>query len=227
VTDERWERFAREDAEYYVLTDIGSDRGAEARREFFASGNAEAERMLLECEPYVNARELAVEIGCGVGRIALPVSRQFARLIAVDISPTMLSKLEANAARDAGAGRIQTMLARHAWDDPNTADLVYSVLVFQHIESFEEIARYVQRISLALKPRGVAYLQFDTRRRTLLYRVRNLVPDPLLPRSWRRGIRRIRRAPESLRNLFQAHGLQVCHELGRESEYHAFILRSQ
>jgi SAM-dependent methyltransferase len=227
MSDECWERFAREDAEYYVLTDIGRGRRAETRSEFFESGRKQAERLLEDCKPYLNGRDLAIEIGCGVGRVALPLSRQFARLIAVDISPTMLSKLETNAARDAGAGRIQTMLARQAWDNPNTADLVYSVLVFQHIESFEEIARYVERISLALKPRGVAYLQFDTRPRTLLYRGRNLVPDPLLPRSWRKGIRRIRRVPESLRNLFRAHGLHVCHELGRESEYHAFVLRSQ
>jgi hypothetical protein len=79
VTDEPWERFAREDAEYYVLADIGGDRGAQAR-------------------------------------------------------PTMLSKLEENAARDAAASHIQSMLASDAWDNPNNADLVYSVLVFQHIE---------------------------------------------------------------------------------------------
>ena len=227
MTDERWERFAREDAEYYVLTDVGRGRRAHTRSEFFESGRKQAERLLEDCKPYLDGRDLAIEIGCGVGRVALPLSRQFARLIAVDISPTMLSKLEENAARDVAAGHIESMLAGQAWDNPNTADLVYSVLVFQHIERFEEIARYVERISLALKPRGVAYLQFDTRPTTLLYRGRNLVPDPLLPRSWRKGIRRIRRVPESLRNLFQVHGLQVCHELGRESEYHAFIVRSQ
>jgi hypothetical protein len=46
----------------------------------------------------------------------------------------MLSKLEENAARDAAASHIQSMLASDAWDNPNNADLVYSVLVFQHIE---------------------------------------------------------------------------------------------
>lgn len=227
MTDEPWERFAREDAEYYVLTDVGGDRDAPARSQFFASGLAQAERLLQDCEPYVDGRELAIEIGCGVGRVALPLSRRFERLIAVDVSPTMLRKLEENAARDAGAGQIQPMLAHDAWDDADTADLVYSVLVFQHIERFEEIANYVERISRALKPGAVAYLQFDTRPRTLLYHLRNVLPDRLLPRPWRRGIRRIRRAPESLRGLFREHGLEVCRELGPGSEYNAFILRTR
>jgi hypothetical protein len=70
VTDEPWQRFAREDAEYYVLTDVGG-AGVEARRTFFASGHSEAQRILRECEPYVDGRELPIEIGCGVGRVAL------------------------------------------------------------------------------------------------------------------------------------------------------------
>lgn len=227
MTDEQWERFAREDAEYYVLTGVSRGRRADTRSEFFESGRKQAERLLEDCKPYLNGRDLAIEIGCGVGRVALPLSRQFARLIAVDVSPTMLSKLEENAARDVAAGHIESMLADQAWDDPNTADLVYSVLVFQHIERYEEIASYVGRISRALRPAAIGYLQFDTRPRTVLYRMRNALPDRLLPRPWRRGIRRIRRGSESLRSLFGEHGLEVCRELGPDSEYHAFIVRAQ
>jgi SAM-dependent methyltransferase len=227
MTDEQWERFAREDAEYYVLTGVGRGRRADTRSEFFESGRKQAQRLMEDCEPYLNGRDLAIEIGCGVGRVALPLSRQFARLIAVDVSPTMLSKLEENAARDVAAGHIESMLAGHAWDDPNTADLVYSVLVFQHIERYEEIASYVERISRALRPAAIGYLQFDTRPRTVLYRMRNALPDRLLPRPWRRGIRRIRRGSESLRSLFEEHGLEVCRELGPDSEYHAFVVRAQ
>jgi hypothetical protein len=73
----------------------------------------------------------------------------------------------------------------------------------------------------------VAYLQFDTRPTTLLYHTRNALPDRLLPRPWRRGIRRIGHVPESLQSLFQDHGLDVCRELGPGSEYNTFILRAQ
>jgi SAM-dependent methyltransferase len=226
LTDERWEAFAREDAEYYVLTDLGREGGAQARRAFFESGERAAERILADCAAYLAGRELAIEIGCGVGRIALPLSRRFGRLIAVDISPTMLRKLEENAARDPGAGQVEPMLADDAWDVPDTADFVYSVLVFQHLDRFDDIARYVERISRTLKPGAIGYLQFDTRPRALLYRFRNTLPDALLPRPWRRGIRRIRRRPESLRSLFRDHRLAICEEVGSESEYHAFVVRA-
>jgi SAM-dependent methyltransferase len=226
LTDDRWEGFAREDAEYYVLTDLGREPGAEARRAFFESGREQADRLLTECAPYLAGRELAIELGCGVGRIALPLSRHFGKLIAVDISPTMLVKLKENAARDAGAGHVEPMLAGASWDVADTADLVYSVLVFQHIDRLEDIARYVDRLSRTLKRGGIAYLQFDTRPRTLLYRVRNVLPDAVLPTPWRRGIRRIRRRPGSLRRLFNEHALEICNEVGPDSEYHAFIVRA-
>jgi SAM-dependent methyltransferase len=223
MTDERWERFAREDAEYYVLTGIGRAPDSEARRAFFASGEAEAERILARCAPHLDGRELAIEIGCGVGRVALPVARRFRRVIGVDVSPTMLRKLEENAG--GAEGLIEPMLADEPWDDGARADLVYSALVFQHVEDFAAIASYVRRVARALKPAGVAYLQFDTRPRSLSYRIRNLLPDALLPGHWRRGLRRIRRSPSSLRDLFRDAGLEIASELGAGSAEHVFVLR--
>jgi SAM-dependent methyltransferase len=227
VNDERWDRFAREDAEYYVLTDLGRHAGAEGLRKFFETGRAEARRLLDRCRPYLGRRELAIEIGCGVGRVAVPMSSEFDRLIAVDVSPTMLEKLEEHAARDPTAGVIEPMLANTRWDEPDSADFIYSVLVFQHIERFEEIVAYLERVSHALRPGAVAYLQFDTRASTLPYRVRNALPDRLLPLQWRKGIRRIRRSSASLRRLFAENSLDLCAEHGHESDYHAFIVRAQ
>jgi SAM-dependent methyltransferase len=222
MTDERWEEFAREDAEYYVLTGIGRAPGPEARREFFASGEAEAERILATCGSHLDGRELAIEIGCGVGRVALPIARRFTRVIGVDVSPTMLKKLAENAARAEVA--VEPVLADEPWDERGQADLVYSVLVFQHIDDFEAIARYVRRIARALKRTGIAYVQFDTRPRSVAYRVRNLLPDAVLRDEWRRGLRRIRRPPAQLRELFGDSGLAIVAELGAGSEEHVFVL---
>jgi hypothetical protein len=71
----------------------------------------------------------------------------------------------------------------------------------------------------------MALLQFDTRRPTAAYRLRNALPDVFLPRPWRQGIRRIRRSPSQLAALFDDAGLQLVRELGPQTEEHVFILR--
>jgi len=223
VSGARWERFAREDAEYYILTGLETQRGATSLDAFFASGREQARAILERCAPYLPGHDVAIEIGCGVGRVTLPVAQRFARVVGVDVSPTMLEKLEENATRAAVV--VEPMGADEAWDEPGRADLVFSVLVFQHVEQIAEIARYARRIARALKPNGVAYLQFDTRRRSLPYRLRNLLPDAVLPRPWRRGIRRIRRSPDSVRELLRAAGLEVAEEVGAGTENHVFVMR--
>jgi SAM-dependent methyltransferase len=223
VTDDRWEHFAQVDAEYYVLTDIGREPDEEGRWKFFASGEAEADRILTRCEPHLGGRDLAIEIGCGVGRVAIPISRNFGRVLGVDVAPTMLGKLRENAAK-AGA-LVEPVLAADSWDEPERADLAYSVLVFQHLPAFAEIAAYVHRVAQALKPTGIGYLQFDTRPATLAYRARNVLPDAVLPRRWRRGLRRIRRSAASLRELFREAELKILAEAAPDSEEHVFIVR--
>jgi SAM-dependent methyltransferase len=155
--------------------------------------------------------------------VTLPVAQRFERVVGVDVSPTMLEKLEQNAARAEVV--VKPMLADKVWDEPGRADLVFSVLVFQHIEQITEIARYAGRIAGALKATGIAYLQFDTRHRSVSYRLRNILPDAVLPRPWRRGIRRIRRSPQSLYGIIRDAGLEVVEDLGAGTANHVCVLR--
>ncbi|MHC4649519.1 MAG: class I SAM-dependent methyltransferase [Planctomycetota bacterium] len=219
----RWEAFAREDAEFYILG--GSVAGdEEAAERFFQSGRDTATWMLEEIGDGLPGRDLALEIGCGVGRLLIPMAEHFSRVIGVDVAPTMLQKLAAHCAR-LEIDNAEPMLADDSWERGGEADFVYSWLVFQHVVDFGLIESTVQRLAGALKADGVALLQFDTRRPTAVYRLRNGLPDVFLPRPWRQGIRRIRRSPSQLAALFNAAGLQVVRELGPRTEEHVFILR--
>jgi SAM-dependent methyltransferase len=216
----RWEAFARQDAEYYIATD-GKKQSLD---EFFESGRDGAAWILEQVAGELPGRDLALEIGCGVGRLLIPMAEQFSQVIGVDVAPTMLAKLEANCERF-GVGNAEPMLANEPWERRGAADLVYSWLVFQHVADFGLIDSTVRRLAGALKPAGAALLQFDTRRPTAAYRLRNALPDAFLPRPWRRGIRRIRRSPSQLAALFDAAGLQLLRELGPQTKEHVFILR--
>ena len=220
----RWETFARENAEYFILTEIGRASDSAAMEEFFESGRKLVGEILNEVADQVSGRDLAIEIGCGVGRLLIPMARQFTQVIGVDIAPTMLAKLRSNCQR-LGVQNARGMLTDEPWDQGRQADFAYSWLVFQHIVDFPTIERSVRQLTAALKCGGVALLQFDTRRASFGYRLRNALPDAVLPRPWRRGIRRIRRSPQRLALLFDAAGLGTIVQRGAGTDQHIFILR--
>jgi len=221
VTDQDWEQFARDNPLYYIRTDY---RGSED--EFWGSGRRDAEHILASVRKLVHTWDRVVEIGCGFGRILVPMASYYRQCVGVDISDCMLAGLRESAEGFGVADRVDPCHAESDWDKAK-ADLVYSLIVFQHIEDLRVIEQYVARIAGCIEGRGVAYLQFDTRPATLAYRLRNSLPDFLLPRSWRRGIRRIRRSRADLARLFGKHGLSVVREEGADTEYHVFILRTK
>jgi SAM-dependent methyltransferase len=223
----RWDEFAQEDAEFYIYTERGVDfKSSSGQALFRRSGRDEVERILRESERYVNGFGRAIEIGCGVGRLALPMAERFADVIGVDISPTMLAKLHENSRAD-GTSNVRGFLTDDDWYNQGQANLVYSLLVFQHIEDRKVISEYFGRVANCLAEDGVCYAQFDTRRRTWPYFVTHMLPDPMLPKTWRRGIRRIRRQPADLRRMFGSYGLTVLTELRPNSDRHTFLLATK
>jgi SAM-dependent methyltransferase len=220
---DRWESFAQEDAEYFIWTDLDRSQGELAMQKFFASGEAAAQRLLDFAGSQLRMRRRSLEIGCGVGRLTLAMAKHFDEAVGVDIAPTMLSKLSANAER-AERANVRGELADADWDRPDSVDFAYSWLVFQHIEAAEIIDRYLQRIARSLSAEGIACLQFDTRPRGLAYRLRFALPSFLLPRTWRPGIRRIRRDGRWLRERCAAAGLTILREQGAGSDVHLFLL---
>lgn len=62
----------------------------------------------------VEHSDSVLDIGCGPGRLAVPIARKAARVTAIDVAPEMLEKCKENA-RQAGVGNLQTFLLN--WDD--------------------------------------------------------------------------------------------------------------
>jgi cyclopropane fatty-acyl-phospholipid synthase-like methyltransferase len=219
-----WEKFAKEDAEYYILSykevDYTSEEG---QRYFYNTGRELMDHVLKRAQPYLQSRRSALEIGCGIGRLTIPHANVFEKISAVDISSTMLEKLKANAQKR-GLANIQGYLPHQDWDHGGY-DYVYSFIVFQHIADFEIIKDYFRRISKCVNPDGIIQIQIDTRPATLTYRIRNMVPDFLLPKDQKKGIRRIRRTSEQMRALFNSCGLEILEEFDANDENHTFILK--
>jgi SAM-dependent methyltransferase len=136
-TDKAWEKFGRQQPYYGVLADEKfTGREIDAHRdEFFASGQASASRILRTYEDHFGklGSARALDHGCGVGRLTLPLAERFAAVVGLDISPSMLAEARANARR-AGVSNVEfepadDTLSRAA----GKFDFVNSYMVLQHI----------------------------------------------------------------------------------------------
>jgi SAM-dependent methyltransferase len=214
-----WEGFAADDPMYYIET----RQRTWDRDEFFESGGWFVGQAMSWVGDGVG-RERMLELGCGLGRLSVHFASHFAHVDAVDISDTMIDRARrfdppANLEFHVISGRDLAQFATGAYD------MVASFLVFQHIDRDDVVANYLGEIARVLRPRAAAVLQFDTRRVGLGRRVVLGLPDPLLPRSHRRHIRRYSRDPERLRALAAAAGLDVEDERGAGTAGHMMLLR--
>jgi cyclopropane fatty-acyl-phospholipid synthase-like methyltransferase len=218
-----WDDLARENAEYYICPSETDYSTPEGRRHFFAEGQLQVDRLLEDIGQDIRSHRRALEIGCGVGRLAIPMSQHFDRLSAVDVAPRMLKALAKNCS-ELGINSIDHYLPHEPWENDSPFDLVYSCLVFQHIESWDVISDYVHRIAKCLDVHGVCYLHFDTRHPDVAYWARGLLPDRFLRKPWRRGIRRVRRRRSNVRRLIRQAGLTVVREYAPDSTDHVLIV---
>lgn len=165
-TDKAWEKFGRDEPYFGVLADekFTLEKIRQNRDEFFASGNDAVEQFLGRCEGHFGKlrRERALDHGCGVGRLTFALARQFANVVALDVSPSMLAEAKANAA-EFGLSNADFRLS----DDllSNAAgkyDFVNSYMVLQHVPVRRGL-RIVSRLLDRLDEGGGFHFHFSIR----------------------------------------------------------------
>lgn len=225
---EQWEQFAQSNPYRYILT---TPKLVDTR-EFWKSGeHTIATEILPFLRRYNVRRHLGMELGCGIGRLVVPLASHFQRVVGVDVSPSMVQRAT-SFARDNGINNVSFCaiagpedFLHQCGELSSSCDFLYSILVFQHIPDFSMIEGYLHVIRILLHERGLAYMQFDTRPRTVAYRLKTQLPDFLLPRFWRRGIRRIRRSPDEIEQAIKRASLEIVAQHSPGSAYHQYLLR--
>ena len=160
-TDRQWEQWGLRDPYFGVLSQPQYRSGAIARNreQFFASGRTHIDGIMRDRKrlyPAGNSRR-ALDFGCGVGRLAIPLAEHFERLFAVDISEAMLQETACNCA-EFGVTNVTTALFDSELSNlPGSFDFVHSLIVLQHLplsRGLHIIAALISRLS----PAGVAAL---------------------------------------------------------------------
>jgi len=152
-----WDERARLNAAWYVDTSLSFDNPDMDR--FFADGERIVAHVLQGIRDPGSG--VALEIGCGLGRLCRALATRFDRVIGVDISPEMIAR-----ARElVPECEFKVNDGADLEDVPRASvDLVLTFTVFQHIPDQEVVRRYVAEIGRVLRPGGSAYLQWNASR---------------------------------------------------------------
>lgn len=101
----------------------------------------------------INASDVILEIGCGVGRVGKTLSNRCSKWIGTDISGNMLKHA---ARRLKGRKNIELVeLSTVGLNEiaDNSIDVVYCIVVFMHLHEWDRY-KYVQEAFRVLKPNG-------------------------------------------------------------------------
>lgn len=169
MTRDAWEKFAKADPYWAVLTDprfkisASGSLAQEERELFFRSGKSYVADVLKTLKTHFGRsftnRDCCLDFGSGVGRLLIPMARQCGRAIGLDISPTM-RRLCLENAMSFGAGNIECYSdVDHPALTEIGFDWVNSYIVFQHIET-KLGYRILEELLRRVKPNGAISLHF-------------------------------------------------------------------
>jgi SAM-dependent methyltransferase len=154
-----WERLGADDPYYGVLTE-DRYRGGQTRASFFASGEEHIQDVFATVrrtiDPAFNPAR-ALDFGCGVGRLLIPLADRCERVVGVDVSASMLAEAAKNAGDFANVELVGS-------DDDlsktsGTFDFIHSFIVFQHMPVSSGM-RVLDAMLRLLDPGGVGALHF-------------------------------------------------------------------
>jgi FkbM family methyltransferase len=188
-----WQTLGREDPLWAVLSHADKRGGRWAVDEFLATGR-------VEIDPIVNgfashgmpaSRRVALDFGCGAGRLSRALAAHFEHVVGVDVSSSMIETARALNRDIANIEFRENASPRLDGIADASVDFIFSLMTLQHIPS-ELAAGYVDEFFRVLAPGGVAAFQFvtgadDSLRGRVFARVPNRWLNPLRRLAWRRS----------------------------------------
>jgi SAM-dependent methyltransferase len=159
-----WDRLGATDPFWAILTDPAKKNNGWNETEFFQTGVGEVNHILewVERVHPLPAKNLALDFGCGVGRLSQPLADHFQDVRGVDISPSMIDLAR-------GFNRHGDRCRYFLHSDHNLAlfgdatfDFIYSSITLQHIRPrFTRL--YLAEFARVLRPGGVLVFQLPSR----------------------------------------------------------------
>jgi len=174
-TDLEWQKFGDRDPYFAVLTDKSyqtHNLNEQTKEEFFQTGYHYVFHILTKIREHLNPHYIprqALDFGCGVGRLVIPLAEIAASVTGVDISEAMLHEARKNCQER----RINNVCFLTSDDNlsllPYQYDFIHSFIVFQHLPV--KRGEYLfQRLIDHLADEGIAVIHFTYARDQMSYK---------------------------------------------------------
>jgi ubiquinone/menaquinone biosynthesis C-methylase UbiE len=150
-----WDSLARRDALGAILTDESKSGGKWDVTEFMATGDAEIKTVLQHLEAIglqPDPRGVALDFGCGVGRLTQSLARRFQSCVGIDISQEMIT--QANALNHYGHCQYVVSTTPQLPFADESFSFLYSNIVLQHVPRRFAV-NYLREFTRVLAPGGV------------------------------------------------------------------------
>ncbi len=200
-----WEYYA-EETPYFAVSTFDKFKkehlDQEALDEFFESGEKYVERLWQEITRTFDEKfkpENALDFGCGVGRITLPLARRIKNVVGIDISQKMIVEAQKNSEKFGLKNTSFVLNDDNLGKINGEFEFIHSFIVIQHIkpvlgeEIFKKLIDLLKEGGIGVihltynhpgtqlsKLRFNLYLKFP-----FLYSIRNKLiggkPEPLIP----------------------------------------------
>jgi 2-polyprenyl-3-methyl-5-hydroxy-6-metoxy-1,4-benzoquinol methylase len=162
---EIWEELARVNPTWAICSQPQFYGVGTPPETFWASGHNEVEGVLaaLEAAGIEFGDEVALDFGCGLGRLTRPLAGRFGRVVGVDVSETMVEtarRIHADCPGCVFEHNVGPDLRRYA---PETFDFILSLIALQHIRSRRRVCAFVAEFVRLLRPGGIAVVQVPAR----------------------------------------------------------------
>ena len=138
-SDIEWEKWGRLEPYFGVITAekfFRANLTDAMKNEFFESGRIHIEHILETCRRHLDrsfAPKRALDFGCGVGRIVLPLAKMAGQVVGVDVAESMLEEARKNCTEQA----LRNVRFLKSDDElsllDGSFDFIHSYIVFQHI----------------------------------------------------------------------------------------------
>jgi SAM-dependent methyltransferase len=123
-----------------------------------------------------------LEVGCGKGRMTVGLAKQFAEVLALDVSPGMIEQARAEV-ESRGLSGVRFQLVPGDSLDPvpdGWADVLVCYLVLQHFPNRKNIVAYLEEFERVLAPGGEAFVQLPVLAPRLTTRLRRRIRHALV-----------------------------------------------
>jgi len=152
-SDSDWEFFAREDPYWAVLTQEKFHKqnlDENARADFFASGEEYVDWVFETIRQHVNPGfnpRSALDFGCGVGRLIIPLGARCTSVIGVDVSESMIREARL-ACESKGIRNARFVLGLDKLPTSERVSFINTFVVFQHIPCLRGLDLLKQLLAL-------------------------------------------------------------------------------